>query len=84
MAKLTIPEQEAFVIRSRKPGRSAVYFQAHNIWGHVAVATIFRTYEAGLNIRSDHVKIMGGLHKDERIDVVPLYREFVRGWLWCE
>lgn len=73
MAKISIDERTAYVIRSQRPGRRDVYFEAHNVWNaSPAHATIFRTYETATSVLCDHTKMVGR-QKDERIDAVPMY-----------
>lgn len=79
MPKITLNEEECWVIRSIRPGRKTVYFEAHNIWNTApAHATIFRSEDAAQNVISDHMKILGRL-KGEIVEVVPMYGALVGG-----
>lgn len=73
MPKITLDAENAWIIRSTRPGGAVYYYEAQNVWNKSpAHATIYRSEDAAHCDRCNMVKSVGRM-KGELLDVVPLY-----------
>ena len=69
MRVVVLKEEDAWVIRSTRPGAEPVYLEAPWSWSHAASAVIYRTYEAA---QRQLAVIPKSARRGAVLDVVPL------------
>ncbi|ACF00823.1 hypothetical protein IP86_02755 [Rhodopseudomonas sp. AAP120] len=69
MRVVVLKEEDAWVIRSTRPGAEPLYLEAPWSWNHAAAAVIFRTYESA---QRQLAVIPKSAHRGAVLDVVPL------------